>query len=114
MKKRISKSGNSSAMGFDRDNKMLNRQGTSLRMLAFWTAVLFINVVATSLLVKAAPQGQGGRGAAPAPAGPVKRLPDGKPDIQGYYNSPNAGGAAWNIEPAPGTPLVPATQGAIV
>jgi hypothetical protein len=56
---------------------------------------------------------QGGRGRGGPPAGPVKRRPDGKPDISGYYNSPNAGGAAFNVEAGPAAVGQPATQGAI-
>ena len=56
---------------------------------------------------------QGARGRGGPPAGPVKRRPDGKPDISGYYNSPNAGGAAFNVEPGPPAVGQPATQGAI-
>jgi hypothetical protein len=41
----------------------------------------------------------GGRGAAPAPpAGPIGRLPDGHPDMQGFWNPP----AITDIEPAQG------------
>ena len=53
------------------------------------------------------PAGRGG------PAGPIKFRPDGKPDISGIYNSPDAGGAAWNIEPGPPQVAQPATTGAI-
>src|SRR5580704_19315996 len=41
----------------------------------------------------------GGRGAAPAPpAGPMGKLPDGHPDMQGFWNPP----AITDIEPAQG------------
>src|SRR6185369_765444 len=56
---------------------------------------------------------QPARGRGGPPAGPVKRRPDGKPDISGYYNSPKAGGAAFNVEPGPAAVGQPATQGAI-
>jgi len=56
---------------------------------------------------------QPARGRGAPPAGPVKRRPDGKPDISGYYNSPNAGGAAVNVEQGPAAVGQPATQGAI-
>ncbi|HWF08478.1 MAG TPA: hypothetical protein VG297_08435 [Bryobacteraceae bacterium] len=39
----------------------------------------------------------GGRGAPAAPAGPMPRLPDGHPDMQGFWNPP----AITDIEPAP-------------
>src|SRR5579862_713072 len=79
---------------------------------------LLIAVVATSLLAQppapapqgtppAAPgpdaagrgggRGRGGRGGAPeVPAGPVRRLPNGKPDMQGYWNA--GGGGLFSIE----------------
>src|SRR5204863_3172379 len=41
--------------------------------------------------------GGGGKGKAPAPpAGPVRRLANGKPDIQGYWNA--GGGGLFSIE----------------
>src|ERR1700742_4880065 len=51
----------------------------------------------------AAPQGAGrgrgaGRGAPPEPAGPMPRLPDGHPDMQGFWNPP----AITDIEPPQG------------
>jgi hypothetical protein len=43
--------------------------------------------------------GRGGRGGPPAPpAGPIGRLPDGHPDMQGFWNPP----AITDIEPAQG------------
>src|ERR1700689_4031149 len=38
-----------------------------------------------------------GRGAPAPPAGPIGRLPDGHPDMQGFWNPP----AITDIEPAP-------------
>src|SRR6266536_2660217 len=40
--------------------------------------------------------GGGGRGQAP-PAGPIRRMPDGKPDISGFYSA-DAGGANYGLE----------------
>ena len=79
----------------------------------FLTSILFSILLLSivPLVALHAQQRAPGRGA--PPAGPVKRRPDGKPDISGYYNSPNAGGAAWNIEPGPAAVGQPATQGAI-
>ena len=45
----------------------------------------------------AARAGAGGRGAPAPPAGPMPRLPDGHPDMQGFWNPP----AITDIEPAP-------------
>jgi hypothetical protein len=56
----------------------------------------------------------GGRGAAPAkPAGPVRRMPDGKPDIQGFWNSA-PGGANYGLSRRTGGGGMPGTQGVIV
>ncbi len=45
----------------------------------------------------AQPPGRAGRGAPPPPAGPIGRLPDGHPDMQGFWTPP----AITDIEPAP-------------
>ncbi|HEX4278757.1 MAG TPA: hypothetical protein VHZ74_25550 [Bryobacteraceae bacterium] len=53
------------------------------------TAVLFVSPIAAQ---------RGGRGGPPPPpAGPMPRLPDGHPDMQGFWNPP----AITDIEPAP-------------
>ncbi len=59
----------------------------------------FAIVVGTTLAFVAPLAGQGrGRGGPPAaPAGPMPRLPDGHPDMQGFWNPP----AITDIEPAP-------------
>ena len=41
--------------------------------------------------------GRGGRRALP-PAGPVRRMADGKPDMQGYWNAANNGGAVFEVQ----------------
>jgi hypothetical protein len=82
----------------------------SRRLLA---SILFIIVLFSISPLAALRAQQGGRGRGGPPAGPVKRRPDGKPDISGYYNSPNAGGAAFNVEAGPAAVGQPATQGAI-
>src|SRR5262245_42216252 len=66
---------------------------------------------------RAAPAGQGagvtgrGRGAAAAP--PVRRLPDGKPDLSGFYDSVHRG-ANYGIEEHAGSTLTPPGQGIVV
>ncbi len=55
-----------------------------------------------------APQGRGGgrgagRGAPAPPAGPMPKLPDGHPDMQGFWNPP----AITDIEPAAGRGAAP-------
>jgi hypothetical protein len=53
-------------------------------------------------------------GTAPAkPAPPVKRLPDGKPDIQGVFQADH-GGANYGLERRTGDALTPATRGVLV
>ena len=44
--------------------------------------------------------GRGGRAPLP-PAGPVRRMPDGKPDMQGYWNAANNGGAVFEVQKHP-------------
>ena len=60
--------------------------------------------------------GFGGRRGPPLPpAGPVKHLPDGKPDISGYYNAGNNGGAVFDVENHPVAKTgIPPGKGAIV
>src|SRR5689334_20742239 len=59
-------------------------------------------------------RGGGGRGQAPAvKAGPIRRMPDGKPDLSGYYSA-NAGGANYGLERHDRDFLTPATQGVVV
>src|SRR5689334_21278107 len=58
--------------------------------------------------------GRGGRPALP-PAGPVRRLADGKPDISGYWNAGNNGGAVFEVQKHPRRmQSLPAGDGAIV
>ena len=59
------------------------------------------------------PGGRGGRGAAAAPAPPVRRMPDGKPDLSGFYNS-NGRGANYGLEEHAGAVMLPAGQGIVV
>jgi hypothetical protein len=60
-----------------------------------------------------APQGAGrGRQAGP-PGGPVKRLPDGKPDLTGHWLG-DAGGANYGLEARPAGFLLPPARGIVV
>jgi hypothetical protein len=75
-------------------------------------AILWISLAASS----AAAQGGrgGGRGQAPAAkAGPIRRMPDGKPDLTGIYSA-NAGGANYGLEQHPQDFLTPSTRGVVV
>ena len=58
----------------------------------------FVLVIGAAVAFAQAPPGRGaGRGAPPPPAGPIGRLPDGHPDMQGFWTPP----AITDIEPAP-------------
>jgi hypothetical protein len=58
--------------------------------------------------------GGGGRGgAAGAAPVPIRRLPDGKPDLTGLYSA-NSGGANYGLEQHPRDGLIPQTQGVVV
>jgi hypothetical protein len=57
--------------------------------LVVGTAIMFVSPLPA--------QRGGGRGAPAPPAGPITRLPDGHPDMQGFWNPP----AITDIEPAP-------------
>jgi hypothetical protein len=50
---------------------------------------------------------------AAAPAGPVRRLPDGKPDLNGFFQS-DAGGANYGLEKHPAVDLTPPGRGVII
>jgi hypothetical protein len=57
---------------------------------------------------------QGRTGGQPAPeAGPVRRLPDGKPDLTGYYSA-DGGGANYGLERHENDFLTPGGRGVVV
>src|SRR4030095_15603972 len=56
--------------------------------------------------------GGGGRGQAP-PSGPIRRMPDGKPDLSGFYSA-ESGGANYGLEQHDRDFLTPATRGVVV
>jgi hypothetical protein len=74
------------------------------------TVVLLVAVVVTAAPVMA--QGQRGQGAAPK-GGPIHRMPEGHPDLTGYWTA-NSGGANYGLERHDRDFLTPATQGVIV
>ena len=79
----------------------------------FLHAILAVAISAPLLMTPPAFGAQrGGRGAAP-PAGPVRRMPDGTPDISGLYRS-NAGGANYGLEQKGRDFLTPASRGVVV
>jgi hypothetical protein len=60
-----------------------------------------------------AQEGGGGQAASKAPPGPIRRAPDGKPDLSGFYGS-DAGGANYGLERHDRDFLTPGTRGVIV
>lgn len=73
-------------------------------------------LLAAALLVTATSQsglGQGRGDRQAASAGPIRRMPDGKPDISGYYNA-DAGGANYGLERHAQDFLTPGGRGVIV
>lgn len=63
------------------------------------TKLIFgIALLAGTTMAFAQPPAGRGRGAPPPPAGPIGRLPDGHPDMQGFWTPP----AVTDIEPAQG------------
>jgi len=91
----------------------MSMQRESRKDKKFLASIVFAMMLLSLSPMVALRAQQPARGRGGPPAGPVKRRPDGKPDISGYYNSPNAGGAAFNVEPGPAAVGQPATQGAI-
>lgn len=86
-----------------------------------WYAFMVCLLLAGALLVTLSPapiaaqqRGAGARGGAPAgPPTPIRRLPDGKPDLSGFYTS-DAGGANYGLERKGSNFLTPASRGVVV
>jgi len=71
---------------------------------------------AALVLVLAPIDGNGQGPGAQAPAGkpgPIRRMPDGKPDLTGYY-MPDAGGANYGLERHPNDFLTPGGRGVVI
>ena len=84
------------------------------------SAVLIGIMLAGTILVAMAPQPavaqRGNRGGAAAPStppGPIRRMPDGKPDLTGMYQA-DAGGSNYGLENKPGDGLIPPSRGVVV
>jgi hypothetical protein len=78
--------------------------------------VLLAMLAAAAMVSPALAQGspnQAAAAAAKAPPGPVKRMPDGTPDIQGMFMA-DAGGANYGLERRTGDALTPPARGVIV
>jgi hypothetical protein len=78
----------------------------------FILAALLLPLATLSLEAQGRGGRGGGRGQAP-PSGPIRRLPDGKPDISGFYSA-DAGGANYGLEQHEKDFLTPGTRGVIV
>ncbi len=88
------------------------------RLLLFLLPLAMVTAIAqTRVPDPGAPAGGGrggrGRGAPQAPAGPVKRFADGKPDIQGIWDATSFS-AAFDVEDHPAEFEIPAGKGIIV
>jgi hypothetical protein len=55
----------------------------------------------------------GGGGARGADTTPIRRMPDGKPDLTGYYQA-DAGGSNYGLENKPANGLIPGSRGVVV
>src|ERR1051326_3984266 len=70
-------------------------------------------IVASPLMAQGGRGQRGGQGAPAKPPSPIRRMPDGKPDLTGYYGA-NSGGANYGLERHDRDFLTPGTQGVIV
>src|SRR6185295_7978959 len=70
------------------------------------TLARFMDVVVTA-------QGRGAAPAAAKPPGPIPRMPDGKPNLTGFYQS-DAGGANYGLERHDRDFLTPGTRGVVI
>src|SRR5204863_8044109 len=84
-------------------------------LLRIILAALSASVLTVPLMAQGARGQRGGGGpAANAPKpGPIRRLPDGKPDLTGYYSA-NSGGANYGLERHDRDFLTPGTRGVVV
>src|SRR5947209_4012099 len=94
---------------------MMKRYGIAIFRIILTT--VFATLVALPVMAQGGRgqggRGQGGRGQAPRSSGPIRRMPDGKPDLSGYYSA-NSGGANYGLERHDRDFLTPGTQGVIV
>ena len=72
---------------------------------------ILLAAMLTSLTTASAQQGR--RGATARTGAPIRRMPDGKPDLTGYYQA-NAGGANYGLERHAQDFLTPGTRGVVV
>ena len=84
---------------------------------AVLVGILFLAAIAVALQPLIAQRGGrggggAGRGANAVPT-PIRRMPDGKPDLTGMYQA-DAGGANYGLENKPGDGLIPGSRGVVV
>jgi hypothetical protein len=79
----------------------------------FLQVILPLAISAPLILGPSAFGAQRGNQADAPPSGPVRRMPDGTPDISGLYRS-NAGGANYGLEQKGRDFLTPASRGVVV
>jgi len=87
-----------------------------IRTHALLVGVLLAATVSLAPLPLAAQRGGGQRrgGGQPAPAPPpIRRMPDGKPDLTGWWQA-DAGGANYGLENKPANGLIPPSRGVVV
>src|SRR5947207_14885108 len=75
--------------------------------------VVLVAAVMAALVAGVTAQEGGRPAAASKTAGPIPRMPDGKPDLTGFYQS-DAGGANYGLESHPRDFLTPGTRGVVV
>ena len=98
-----------------RSHQGMSKVSTAIVRVALVAAMVIPFVPeATTQGARGQGRGQGGRGQAPAaPAGPIRRMADGKPDLTGLYSA-DAGGANYGLERHASDFLTPGTRGVIV
>src|SRR5262249_31602288 len=80
-----------------------------LALIRNTTATILMSLIALPMMAQ---EGRG-RAAPSQKAGPIRRMPDGKPDLSGNWSA-NSGGANYGLERHDKDFLTPATRGVIV
>jgi hypothetical protein len=85
-----------------------------IRVATFINAICLTAAAAVVLLSPAPVSAQGdGAETKKAPPGPIRRMPDGKPDLSGFYQS-DGGGANYGLERKERDFLTPASRGVVI
>jgi hypothetical protein len=96
----------------------MHRPRTIARVLAAAALLPTLGALVIAQGAAPAPQGRGGRAGgagapARAPSTPIRRMPDGKPDLSGFYTA-DAGGANYGLEKHEPWSFMPGGRGVIV